>query len=148
MSTTRADSAMPCMFFYMCLGMSAHPRLCSGNRALNAPAIRVPCRFKVSLIFQLQIDGPRVCVCVQAFLGRLRVALLLCNHTTPFSYYLSPTHHQNRTNAALYWPLETGHTVHFVQFIRFFPSSHRCLGSRQQKHFSVIYCQSFLILHL
>lgn len=119
--------------------MSAHPRRCSGNRALNAPANRVPCRFKVSLIFQLPIDGPCVCVCVcmsvQAFLGRLRVALLLCNHTTPFSYYLSPTHHQNRTNTALYWPFETGHTVHFVQFTRLFSLQPPLFGFKATKTF-------------
>lgn len=52
-----------CVDVCTCVRMSARPRLCSGNRALNAPANRVPCRFKVNLIFQLPIDGPCVCVC-------------------------------------------------------------------------------------
>lgn len=55
--------------------------------------------------FNCRLMGP-VCVYV---LGRLRLALLPCNHTAS----LSPTHHQNRTNAALYWPFETWHTLHF-----------------------------------
>lgn len=90
---------------WTCVRMSVHPHLCSGNGALNAPANRVPCRFKVSLIFQLPIEGP--CVCV---LGSPRLALLLCNHTASLAQCGLPTHRHNRTNGAHYWPFETGHT--------------------------------------
>ena len=62
-----------------------------------------------------------VCVCVcGCVLGWLRLALLLCNHTSSPSIYLSPTHRQNRTNTRLYRPFETGHTLNFWLCHQFF----------------------------